>query len=375
MNKKLIIVVLIILLSSLSTLSVLAFPGVPFDGSASATGIDVDLNLLAANVGITVVSESTSTSGATDIPVSTVGLGDGLSVELTSGILPIPIDVDLVSALTEKIYDGDITILDDSETLLEIDNITSPLATTDIISSASNSQVTGLVGWSETSGHVNGANILGGIGNSPFLSVQDIFNVANTETTPAHLLNTSGSSVLSDINVEIPYLLGTVPILAVDIITSTASASSDGTLDNAFASADVEFVNLTIGGVPIPTPTVNDVHVITVGTFPTAVDVARVTIMPVMETSTSATSSSAEATSLLIEVLAGSLVGTEINLAQSRAEANAESIPTGPTSITFQNLGQISTSDAVTLPIIVTFMAILTIMTAAVLYQQYFKFR
>jgi hypothetical protein len=260
----------------------------------------------------------------------------------------------------------------DTESLLNIDALTSPLVTTGIISSASKSQVTGLIGWSDSSGAVNNVKVLGGVGAAPIVSVLDIYNWTSTATTPAHLLTTSASSVLSDVDVEIPYLLGTVPILSVDVITSTASASSDGTLPNAAAFSDVEFLNLVIGGVPVPTPTVGEVHIITSGPIP--VQVARVTIMPTLTSMTSATSSSADAVSLYIEILAGSLVGTEIYLAHSNVESNAFGSPTGPTAITNLSTRNLA-NDRAMLPAVVSLFALFSGLTGMVFYRYQIKLR
>jgi hypothetical protein len=367
-KKTLTIAIIIIIVSSMTVVSVFAFPGVPFNGQASAKGIDVDLDVVFATVGIDVVSESTDAFGQANTAVETHGDSMGLNVSVLTGILN-GVEVNLVDALTTKIYDGDMDIISDEEMLLNIDAVTSPLATTGIISSASQSQVTGLVGWSSTSGAVNNTNILSGIGSAPILSILDIYNFSGTETTADHTLNTYASSVLSDVEVRIPTLTGMVDVLSADIITSTANASNDGTMPNSAASSNVEFVNLVFGGTSIPVPTAGDVYTITSGIIPQ--NIARVTIMPILNNSTSATSSTAEAVSLYIEVLAGStLAGTEITLAESRAESNAESVPTGPTVIKLHSSGSIDSSKKSLFPIIGSLIAGLALMSGFFFYQQ-----
>ena len=133
-----------------------------------------------------------------------------------------------------------------------------------------------------------------------------------------------------------------VEILSADVITSSSTTRSDGTLANASASSKTGFLNLSIAGTPVATPTPGDIYTVTSGIIP--VDVARIAIAPILSSSFDANKSDAEAVSIHIEVLAGPLLGTEIFLSRSTTSSVAQDSPTGPTAITMQNAG-ISSED------------------------------
>jgi hypothetical protein len=366
MRKKFAIVVIIFLISSSIVLPVFAFPGTPFLGRATAKGIEVDLDVGVATVKIDIMSGRANISGETGVPVETNGRIKGVDVEVSSGTLP-GVNVDLVNASTTKAYDGNTAIVFDSDSLPGINPTMSPLATTSLIADSSSSRVRSLVGWSSTTGSVNNTNVLGGIGGQSIVSVLDISNQIASETTPGHLLFSYSASVMSDVDVQMPYLTGMVDILAVDVMTATTTTTSDGTMSNAGASSNVEFLNLTIAGTPIPSPTAGEVYTVTSGAIPA--DVARVTIIPTLNDNSNPTNSSAQATALYIEFLAGPLSGTDILLGQTSAESSAINSPTGPTAITLNHAGTYTGNPAAVL-LTISLVGIVSIMTAIVHFQR-----
>lgn len=366
MKRKFAIVVIVILISSLTVMTVFAFPGTPFLGQGTAKGIQVNLAVVGATTNIEVASQRANISGDTGVPVETNGRSEGVNVQVISGSLP-GVNANLINALTTKIFDGNPAIVSNSAAMPFIDSSMSPLATTGSIAGSSNSRVTSLVGWSSAAGSAASVNVLDGIGGQTIVSALDISNQSISETTPDHILFSNGSSILSGVSVQMPYLTGTVGILTADVITATADTSSDGTLPNASAVSAIEFSNLAIAGTPIPSPTAGEVYTVTSGAVP--VDVARITIMPILTSNFNATNSSAQSVSLYIEFLAGPLVGTDIYLGQTSAESSAIDNPSGPTAITTNHIST-NTGNPATIVVAFSLVGIFTTMTAIVLLQR-----
>jgi hypothetical protein len=309
-----------------------AFPGVPYDGQATATGVDIDLQipLVADLLEIVMSSQAGTLSGAADTPVATGGVGNGIDVTVPLGVPGGITDLDIVNSATNKTYDGDPTPITDTDS---VSTVNGPLINSGTVSSTTTSQVTSMIARTDGITYIRNPTVGDGlIGGINILAAEAITDSVIVETTVDHKLQAVSTSILEDLSIDLPLVLSTVNIISADRITATATAISSGDLADAVANSDVGFVNLTVGGMAVPTPSPGDIFTVTGGIVPT--DLARVTIVPITTTALTATSSTATVTAILIEVLAGDLSGTIIQIGHAETEANvANNTPTGPTAV------------------------------------------
>lgn len=324
-RRVLLIVLLCVVWMGVPLAMVNAFPGVPYDGQANATGIDMDLVVPGASVVITVTSQTSDMAGDMNVPVLTNGRGDGLDVAVIVGSIP-GADADIINVTTTKLYDGDPSLLTNADF---VPLVNTPLVDTSVLSAATTSQATDTIARSTSDGLVNAVDIF--VGGVDIVVVEAITNAATTETTVANALNNQAISLLTGVQITLPVVGGNVDVLSADLISSTATAVSDGTLPTADATSSEAFLNLMVGGNPV---VVAPGFIVTVTGGIPVVDVARVTIISTSTTNQTATSSAAESIPILIEVLAGNLAGTQIQLARSYVESNvSNNSATGPTAI------------------------------------------
>jgi hypothetical protein len=300
---------------------VLADPADPFSASAEATAIDANLlvDILPspgseADVGVLIGYENADITGTVSA-IETGGNGLGVRVTENSPLIAAAVEVVTSSSYTDTTSPGT-----DSETdsLLTLDTL---LVDTAAISSTSTSESLA-TRFTTGQGYGNDLEVFGDpLGLSAILNAATISETAHTESTAA------GDSVMSSAEVRIEDfssslfpVLGQTVIVTADVITSNASVVCDDDAEET-ASAGYNFVNLEVQGVPVVVTTPGTQVTITIAT----VDVAVLTIGPVLEENTTNTSANASAVALRLELIAdvGALdSGTVINLASSTASCN-----------------------------------------------------
>ncbi len=312
----LIVSVLIIGLSLLAVTVALADPLDPFGGTAEAVAIDANLSIsvvgaTTVDVGAIVISETAKISGAGGV-VSTNGAGKGIGISESSPLINADIDIVQTQAMRDTNSPGSTTDDDFVATLNTL------LVDTDLITSTTRSDSL-TTRQTIGEGSVDNLSVFSDpIGIESLLQANTITSLVNTASTASGTdVNETAAADLEGVSAALFPSTGLEQIVTADVISSNTATTCDSETDNT-AFADYNFVNLQIQGVSVNVDTPGAQVIVEINN----VDVAVVTIAPVLSQNVTSTTASAEAVALRIEILEdiGSLTsGTIINLATSRS--------------------------------------------------------
>lgn len=322
-------VVLLALSLMLVTFSPAFASPMAFNGGATSQSLDLTLGLALADVSIDIGSME-AVQGFDDVnPPSTAGAGEGINVAVTLG--DPGLGLDLINVASMHTFGDGPDANTDSDSLVDIDTElivvgalamdTSSLATDTIVNTNMDWSLAGLV----VHGDVLGATDL--------LSTDAITGTSDTDLDADGNLLSVGHTQVDGLLLEVPLGITTIELVSADVISTTASAGSDGTAGGATAYANTEFVNLRVQGEDVSTSgagTVIDLEAL-------GVTIGSVTIRPVEETFVSDTQSSAQAVALRIEILEVlGLIGANIDVGTTTAQAGAQ--PGFPTAVTVTDM-------------------------------------
>ncbi len=333
MKRRLLVSLIAVFVLSLAVAPTFAYPVTPYsaDGSAeniSATlTIDVPIVNNDPTVSISVGALDTAAGGSNGDPHTTAGLGNGLNVDLLSGILN-EVEVDLINVASEHTL-GDPEVPDtDSESLINQNTILVDLDALGV-STSSFAQATD----SETA---QLSSIAGLVIHGDTLGLTDLLSTdAITGTIDNHTEGLGAESIsqnrVDGLSIDLP--LGLATIISAEALTTTSTAFSDGTIEGASATVDHEFVNLIIQGEDYSDVALGTVvPLIGIG----GVDIGSVIIGPVSDTTVTPGMSLASGVALRIHVDLVSLLELDADIGVTEAMAAVESRP--PTAVTLGNV-------------------------------------
>lgn len=321
-------VVLLALFLMLVTFSPAFASPVAFNGGATSQSLDLTLDLALAAVSIDIGTMEAVQSYDDVNPPSTAGAGEGINVAVTLGDPGLGLDLINVESM-HTLGDGpnadtdSASLLDVDTDLIVVDALemdTSSLATETTVDTNMNWSLAGLV----VHGDVLGATDL--------LATDAITGTADTDLDADDNLLSVGHTQIDGLVLEVPLGITAIELVSADVISTTASAGSDGTAGGATAYANTEFVNLRIQGEVVSTDpgTVIDLTLLNI-------NIGSITIRPVEEIFISDTQSSAQAVALRIEILEVlGLIGANIDVGTTTANAGVQ--PGFPTAVTVTDM-------------------------------------
>jgi hypothetical protein len=318
-------VVLLALSLMLVTFSPAFASPMAFNGGATSQSLDLALDLSLAEVSID-IGTMEAVQGYDDVnPPTTAGAGEGINVAVTLGDPDLGLDLINVESM-HTLGDGPDADTD-SDSLLDVDTdliVVGALAM-DTSSLATETTVNTNMDWS-LAGLVVHGDVLGA---TDLLATDAITGTSDTDLDADGNLLSVGHTQVDGLVLEVPLGITTVELVSADVISTTASAGSDGTAGGATAYANTEFVNLQIQGEDVSNTDPGTVIDLTLLNL----NIGSVTIRPVEETFVSDTQSSAQAVALRIEILEVlGLIGANIDVGTATAQAGVQ--PGFPTAVT-----------------------------------------
>lgn len=300
-----------------------------FNGGATSQSLDLALDLSLAEVSIDIGSMEAVQSFDDVNPPSTAGAGEGINVAVTLGDPGLGLDLINVESM-HTLGDGPDADTD-SDSLLDVDTdliVVGALAM-DTSSLATDTTVNTNMDWS-LAGLVVHGDVLG---VTDLLATDAITGTSDTDLDSEGNLLSVGHTQVDGLVLEVPLGITTVELVSADVISTTASAGSDGTAGGATAYANTEFVNLQIQGEDVSNTDPGTVIDLTLLNL----NIGSVTIRPVEETFISDTQSSAQAVALRIEILEVlGLIGANIDVGTATAQAGVQ--PGFPTAVTVTDM-------------------------------------
>ena len=333
MKRRLLLSLIAVFVMSLTVAPTFAYPVTPYSADGSSENISanltIDLPLTSDDptVNISVGALDTTAGGSNGEPHTTAGLGNGLYVDLLSGILN-GAEVDLINVASNHTL-GDPEVPDtDSDSLIDQDTLLVDLDALEV-STSSFAQATD----SETDQFTNIAGLVihgDSLGLTNLLSTDAITGTIDNRTEGLGAQSVSQTRV-DGLSVELP--LGLDTIISAEALTTTSTAFSDGTIEGASATVNHEFLNLMIQGqdysdVPLGTvvPLIN-----ILGT-----NIGSVVIGPVADTTITPGLSTATGVALRVNVDLVGVLELNVDVGTTEAMASVESRP--PTAVTMSDM-------------------------------------
>ncbi len=318
------------------TLSVGAFPGMTYNGTANATNISASLNVLSvplvtagADADVTVGTAQSVGTGSVTSLISTTS--DATAAAVAGTVLGIGVDVTVASISSEQAYSSPSATNPDSKTssLLSADqplltlgainnNTTAALRDTTLAPSIANATSSLGQSSSEIADVGVGLPLLASV-----LDAQGVIATSRVETTDASEIVTQGYDAIGCNAQSVVTGLDALGLVSADAITTTTSANIDGKIGTV--TATVQIVGLVADGVVI------DPVMLEIGSSPMAnIDLLGgsvvLSLAPVLEGSADANLATARATALRLEVVTDALglgAGTVIEVGSSDVSCSA----------------------------------------------------
>jgi hypothetical protein len=325
MTRRFILFLLVLCLTIFTITPTFAYSPTAFNGGASSETFNLTLDLAVTQVEINAGSLEAAQSFDNVNPPFTAGVGEGINVEVTLGEPgDLPVDLLNVSSM-HTLGDGpnpntDSDAVGGINTIL-IDGGAASIDTRSLVT-ATGTDTT--LNWL-----VEGLTIHGDIlGATDLIVTGPLTGTSSTTLNAEGQLVSTAYSEIDDLSVEVPLGLG-LEILSVDSISTTVSATSDGTETGAAAYANTEFLNLRILGQEIIDPESGTV----IGLEVVGTTIGSVEIRPTEEATISGTQAGANTVALrvtILEVLG--LMGATIDIGTTSAQAGLQSgFPTAVT--------------------------------------------
>jgi hypothetical protein len=335
MTRRFSIFVLALFLALVTFSPAFAYSPTAFNGGATSQSLDLALDLTVAELSIDIGTMEAVQSFDEVNPPTTAGAGEGINVAVAVG--DPDLGLDLINVASQHTLGDGPDADTDSDSLIDVDTDlidvgalamdTSSLTTEAAVNTNMNWSLAGLVVYGDI------------LGTSELVSTDAITGTADTDVDNEGTLVSTGHTQIDGLVLEVPFQLATLELVSADVISTTASAGSDGSEGGAFAYANTEFVNLRIQGEEISNTdpgTVIDLELLNL-------NIGSVTIRPVEMTSVTPTQSSAEAVALRIEILEVlGLIGAEIDVGTTTAQAGVQ--PGFPTAVTMTDM-RLTTGD------------------------------
>jgi hypothetical protein len=328
MTRRFSILLLALFLMLVTFSPAFAFSPTAFNGGATSQSLDLALDLTLAEVSVDIGTMEAAQSSDDVNPASSAGAGEGINVAVTLG--DPGLGVDLINVESSHTFGDGPDADTDSDSLADIDTelIDVGLAEMNTSSLTTEDTASTNMDWSLAGLTVHG-DVLGVV---DLLSTDAITGTADTDVNAEGILVSTGHTQIDGLALEVPLGLLTLDLVSADVISTTASAGSNGSEGGATAYANTEFVNLRIQGEEVSTEpgTVIDLEAL-------GVTIGSVTIRPLEETNVTATQSSAAAIALRIEVLEVlGLIGINIDVGTTTAQAGVQ--PAFPTAVTVTDM-------------------------------------
>lgn len=324
--------------------SVHAFPGVIFDGQASASNVNVDLRVLnglpinSIVADIAVGSSASTVKGTAPFDISTTS--DVFGASVTGQVLILPVDQTVVQASTEKIY-GDNSSPNPNQDSNNSSQDIPPLLNLGVANNSATSVLRNAAGQPDETDPTNAlsmgtaqtADISIGLTApiSPVLSTNAVTATTTTETVDANSTLLQGRDAVSCVAQSDTVDLSLLGLVSADSITTRATGLVNGYTDDALAEAEVTFVNLTIGDDDLGTFT-NGIGSPSLPPISLLNGDVSVTVAPELTATVGAELVTVNVTALRLEIVADALglsagsvieVGfSDINCAATRGNAN-----------------------------------------------------
>lgn len=301
----------------LSVTPIFAMPGRPFQGTAEAKGVEVALDIGLAQLDVAVGTQQGAILGNEGEPLETSASGNGVTVEVVSGILP-DATINLVNAASLRRSGDEEGSHNDHAWLATVNSL---IVDTGVLSATTYAYLTHPLVGNSGAGHTAGLTVYRDVlGTLPLVQAAAITQDTTTSIPEGDELHSEARSQVEGLTISLGGSLNN--ILTLDSLIATVQSSSDGTKGGASAASEVEFVNLIIAGTDYSLAPPNTVVAIRNAL---GQPVAQVTIKPVLETTLTPTLSTADAVALRIDVLAiAGLVGTRIDLGQASSQSTAQ---------------------------------------------------
>lgn len=333
MKRRLLLSLIAVFVMSLAVAPTFAYPVTPYSAAGASENISANLTIdlpltnQDPTVNISVGALDTTAGGSNGEPHTTAGLGNGLDVSLLSGILD-GVEVNLVNVLSHHTL-GDPEVPDtDSESLIDQDTL---LVDLEALTVSTSSFAAATDSETDQFSNIVGLAIHGdALGLTNLISTDAITGTIDNRTEGLGAQSVTQTRV-DGLTVELP--LGLSTIISAEALTTTASAFSDGTEENASATVTHEFVNLMIQG--------EDYSNVPLGTVVPLVNIlgqniGSVIIGPVADTTETPAMSTATGVALRVHVDLVGILTLDVDVGTTEAMAAVESRP--PTAVTMSDM-------------------------------------
>lgn len=306
-------IVMTVCLLALPALNVLARPSEPFSSLAVSTAIQTTLNLVTANVRVTLGRQEARINAPNVATATTSGQGMAVQTKLTTGLL-VGADVALVRSASSAQSTAPGAPSTDAASLLTADTL---LVDSGVLTTTTTSAITTVAYETAGSGAQSSVTLYGNmLGTTPLLTAGSLTQQTTTQTSANRAVQSFAATELATVAIKLPGI--DTPIVTLDSLNAWAKTINTGAAADAFAASDVEFTNLRIAGKDYSNAVAGTVVMVRQG----LIDVARITILPIHANTAGATLSTAEAIALRVDVInVPGLAGTRIELGAVQASS------------------------------------------------------